>query len=904
MKPVHSIPEAIKNAGKVLCVLMTALSAHHVVSAQDLNLQKSQANYVRIIYLIPADSIEKPEYTLALENAARHLQMWYYNALGQNKTFALHDPVVEVYQTPHEALWYSTNPNGIPFYHFWYNVLQDGFQLTGGMLNDPNNRWVFYMDANPGCDQCSGCGGNGCVVIGANDLKGLAGYEIDKTCPNFVYSYEPCRYVGGMGHELGHALGLPHPPECDEEFPKCWDKDLMMYGYTTYPDAFFNEAAKIRLSANLFIRDIDMEGLYYPSTCMELNDTCKVTTQSEISIFCDDSIFLEGKYQNTAGIYYDTLKSIAGCDTVAVTYLFVLNPPPAVEDVQICEGEAAPDLTAIGKNIRWYGDADLKNLVYSGDTLTTGHTAAGSYTYYVTQTNSGCTESSHTTATLTISPIPLPPVTIDTACCEGEYIQFLEAGGSNITWYSDPDLTHHIWSGKIFNVGTYPTEKGTYIYYVTQTINNCESLSSTLSYTINHMPQAPINEDHIMCQGDPDPLLISRGENISWYQDADSFFIDSRDGQEYKTVKIGDQVWMAQNLDYYTPSGSWYYENDSISYAATYGRLYDFASARSSCPSGWYLPGDDEWKAMIDYLGGDAIAGGKLKEQGNTNWLSPNSNASNWSGFTALPAGKYIIDRYYKLGETANFWSDQSIWEMGNTFKLTHNSAEISQERFYYLDEGASVRCIKDHAYKYVYFGDTLSISNTQIGTYIFYTTQTIANCTSPLETLTLTIHSTPFVDLGNDTTIFIDQILTLDIGIPEYSYIWSDGSNLPHMRLSGSELGLGAHRLWVDVSDVNSCHNSDSILITVVDPVNSHFKEDSRSITIYPNPASDLIFIQTGIPGRHAIEITSIKGEKMYSTNFTGNAYQIDLSYFQKGIYIIRIESKDLITTEKIFRF
>ncbi|MEN8228114.1 MAG: FISUMP domain-containing protein [Bacteroidota bacterium] len=922
MKPTHSIPEAIKSIGLVLCVLFTAQSGFFVASAQDLQFndivdtipkplisnqstQKSEANYVRIIYLIPADSIEKPEYTLGLENAARHLQMWYYNALGQNKTFALHDPIVEVYQTPHEALWYSTNPNGNPFYYFWNNVLQDGFPLTGGMYNDPNNRWVFYMDANPGCDQCGGCGGYGTVVISANDLKGLLGYEIDKRCSNVVHSYKPCRYVGGLGHELGHALGLPHPPECDEDFPTCWDHDLMMYGYITYPDAYFNESDKTRLSYSPFIRNIDIEGLYYPTSCMELNDTCNVSTQSEKSIFCGDSILLEGKYQNRPGIYFDTLNSVADCDTIIVTYLSILNPPPNAEDVWICEGEPVPDLIATGENIQWYDDVDLSNLIHSGDTLKTGHTDIGTYTYYVTQTNLGCNESSPVTVTVTISPVPLSPTTKDTASCEGEYMQFLEAGGTNITWYSDTGLTHTIWSGNSFYVEGYPTEVGKNIFYVTQKIDNCESLAESLTYTINPLPQPPLTEDVSICHGDSGSLLIAKGENITWYRDTYSTtFIDSRDGQEYSAVRIGDQVWMAENLNYYTPSGSWYYDNDSITYAATYGRLYDFSAARNFCPSGWHLPGDSEWWEMIETLGGDSIAGRKLKEKGDAHWISPNSDATNLSGFTALPAGYFFDDTFFSLGEETNYWSSRVIWEMGNTFKLTYNSSEITQKRFYYEDESASVRCIKDQVYEVADFGDSLTLSITQIGTYPFYATQTVANCESPAESVNLQIHSIPFVDLGNDTTIFIDQTLTLDIGIPEYSYSWCDGSDLPRSQISGSALGLGDHTYWVIVTDTNLCFNSDSIVITVIDPMNLQFKNTSNSIEIYPNPVNDLIFVQTRIPGKYTIEITSINGKIIYSSEFSGSSNQIDLSYFRKGIYFIKVESKDIVTTEKIIKF
>ena len=991
----------------IFLVLFANLPYMMVVSAQDLDQQYndfvstipetlitnkssevSVLNHVRIIYLIPADSIEKPEYTIALENAARHLQIWYYNELGQNKTFALQDPVVEVYQTPHEALWYSTNPNGTPFYWFWNNVLQDGFLLTGGMRNDLDNLWVFYMDANPGCDQCGGCGGNGLAVISANDLKGLVGDEIDKSCPNVIHSYEPCRYVGGLGHELGHALGLPHPQECDEEFPYCWDHDLMMYGYIKYPDAVLNEADQLRLSNLRFIRDIDIEGLWYPSSCMDLNDTCNFSYISQISIPCGDSILLKGQYQNTSGIYYDTINFAAGCDSIMVTYLTVSPPPPEVEVeyVSICEGEPVPDLIAIGENIQWYDDADLSNLIYSGDTLKIGKPVPGTYQYYVTQAISDCTSPS-VMVTLDIHRISQSPNVNDTACCEGEYLEYLYAESyyDYIRWYSEPELTNPLTYSERLDI-SHITKPGIYVFYVTSTLN-CESLPDTVTFTINPLPQLPLADDVSICENESLALLAANGENITWYRESGRNIFDVRDHQKYLGVEIGNQVWMAENLNYYTPFRSWYYNDDSISFSKLYGRLYDNEVAHGVCPSGWHLPSLSEWNEMIDFLGGDSVAGGKLKAADTAFWVPPNLGATNESGFTALPGGYIIFDNFFNLGEEAIFWTSTGAGkEMGLAFKLSSYSPEITAKKLYYQDEGASIRCIKDSIhdnFDIIEFGDTLVVSNIQTGIFPFYATQTISNCISPLDTVTLTINpipeapqvnditacegeeipdllaigenirwyadaglsslvnsgsnypsgqtqagvytyfptqtvlncqspadsvylniqSSPSVYLGNDTTIFINQDIVLDLGIPDYLFSWSDGSDLSSCKISGSELGPGEHIYWVVVTDTNSCSTSDSIVITVIDPSSLNFANAGNIIRIYPNPTNDLLTIEPGSIDIHSIEITSLNGQLIYSTSLGGTIHQIDLSSFQNGIYFITIRSKDFVTTQKIIK-
>jgi uncharacterized protein (TIGR02145 family) len=172
-------------------------------------------------------------------------------------------------------------------------------------------------------------------------------------------------------------------------------------------------------------------------------------------------------------------------------------------------------------------------------------------------------------------------------------------------------------------------------------------------------------------------------------------FTDSRDGKVYKTVVIGTQTWMAQNLDYVSSTGSYVY-NDSASLESTYGRLYTWDAAQTACPSGWHLPDTTEWSTMINYLGGISVAGGKLKEAGTTHWNSPNTGADNSSGFTALPGGSKSPTAYQDFGNYAFFW--------------TSTAYSASNAKYYFIDKSyaliylngiskafaQSVRCVKD----------------------------------------------------------------------------------------------------------------------------------------------------------------------------------------------------------------
>jgi uncharacterized protein (TIGR02145 family) len=194
------------------------------------------------------------------------------------------------------------------------------------------------------------------------------------------------------------------------------------------------------------------------------------------------------------------------------------------------------------------------------------------------------------------------------------------------------------------------------------------------------------------------------------------------DGNVYRTVRIGSQVWMAENLrvTHYangdaipnvTNGAAWAgltngaycdYDND-VNNAATYGRLYNFYTVdihfHYIAPNGWHVPDDDEWQELVDYLGGGSVAGGKLKEAGTTHWFSPNTGATNESGFCALPGG-FRQDgggAFLSIGYYTAFWS--SSW--GGTVyawvrDMDSESSEIYRGRLPW-HKGLSVRCVRDY---------------------------------------------------------------------------------------------------------------------------------------------------------------------------------------------------------------
>jgi len=198
---------------------------------------------------------------------------------------------------------------------------------------------------------------------------------------------------------------------------------------------------------------------------------------------------------------------------------------------------------------------------------------------------------------------------------------------------------------------------------------------------------------------------------------------DARDGKVYKTVTIGTQTWMAENLkatkyndgkaipmakvdpNWVTnmTAGYCWYDNDEAKYKNTYGALYNYFTVTKDnlCPIGWSVPGKADWKILEEYLYNDNdeddMEGGRIKEAGTVHWAAPNTGATNSSGFTALPGGgRNAEGAFGTIGYSGYFWSSDGASPIeGLAFGVSHDNSKITK----FPDNKAncfSVRCIKD----------------------------------------------------------------------------------------------------------------------------------------------------------------------------------------------------------------
>jgi uncharacterized protein (TIGR02145 family) len=205
---------------------------------------------------------------------------------------------------------------------------------------------------------------------------------------------------------------------------------------------------------------------------------------------------------------------------------------------------------------------------------------------------------------------------------------------------------------------------------------------------------------------------------------AEGSFTDSRDGKTYKTVKIGNQIWMAENLNFETAASSCY--NDSSKYCDKYGRLYTWATAvgkseeecglgkecnlpsgnvRGVCPDGWYLPSEADFATLIKVMGGKKDAGTKLKS--TSGWNDDDGESGNGTdsfGFSALAAGIGNAGVYGGVGYTTSFWGST---ECGSEFAsetgdgcayamyLDYDDVNVNLMSYAAKDLVHSVRCVK-----------------------------------------------------------------------------------------------------------------------------------------------------------------------------------------------------------------
>jgi uncharacterized protein (TIGR02145 family) len=195
------------------------------------------------------------------------------------------------------------------------------------------------------------------------------------------------------------------------------------------------------------------------------------------------------------------------------------------------------------------------------------------------------------------------------------------------------------------------------------------------------------------------------------------------DGNKYKTAIIGKQEWMAENLkvskyndgtiipnitdktkEQGDTTGAWSYYNNDSTYNSKYGKLYNWFAVspttngnKNVCPTGWHVPTNDEWTVLTDYLGGENVSGGKMREVGTLNWNTPNTDATNESLFSALPGGLRYFDGIYAYIGRHGYWWSSTVYNKSSAWLLVmnHDDSYAFKRQDLKLN-GYSIRCIKD----------------------------------------------------------------------------------------------------------------------------------------------------------------------------------------------------------------
>ncbi len=583
--------------------------------------------------------------------------------------------------------------------------------------------------------------------------------------------------------------------------------------------------------------------------------------------------------------------------------------PPRAKNLVVGLGEPVPPLHASGKNIKWFADSALTDLVYTGNDFNTGKTA-GRFTYYATQSSGNC-ESHANKVTLVIA-VP-PPLTSDTEICIGEKV-IISAIGENIKWYVDSA-----------SVETDPRDGQTYNTII---IRDQKWMTSNLNY-------AEEGSEYYL----HDSLAYHQyGRLYTWTSALEA----CPDGWNLP----GDSHWkdlektlgMSQEEANKTGDYRGTTEGNKLKEAGTAHWLISPGNTNESGLS--VLPGGEARNGFNDFLGAgtkalfwtvssigrDAFAYARELSAGDTRIARievPKENGlsvrciKGSEGLKLITAGSDFMPRdtmpgiynYYVSQEIEGMESERKKVQLNilpRNFSSLPDSIDICAGMqlppLAYADEQVSW-------YDDPLLNQPVNPGNSVPGNYKYYVTRGNICATGFPEEVNVLIRQLPCLSLGKDTTLEWQEKVTFDFEAPYLRYEWNTGTTSPTMELHGIELGSGKHSIWLMVTDTNNCTNTDTLEITVLYPTIVPGIEPDKDIILYPNPGS----------GEYHIRLNNKEGENIryVLTDETGSILvlkqigivkaneqlSLDISHLPDGIYFIRITGNKLLYSDKIIK-
>ena len=595
--------------------------------------------------------------------------------------------------------------------------------------------------------------------------------------------------------------------------------------------------------------------------------------------------------------YYVT-QVVNNCESdaaeISLTIFDLPEAPISDGDILICENdEMLPISVTASGVIKWYNDEELQNLVYLGNPYLSNQTNPGIYNYYATQTDINHCESNAVAMTVSINNTPEKPDITNSQACEGSIIiNPLSAEGNNIKWYDDEELSNIVHTGNIYDPEL--TENGYYYFFVTQSINDCESPAEIATLTIFQIPENPEVENEVACFGTNIPNLNASGIGIiNWYSDENLMNL-VHSGQTFSTgnTDVGTYTY------YVTQT-----ENDCESGASEINLTIHHTPVNPSQPFGENLICVDftnqQYHTSIipDVLEYHWIlspeASGNILVDNNTVIINWNSNYSGMAELSVYVSGEFCSSNPSEVLII-------EISALPNQPAIPSGDALICQETvssdFYITDSEYLIfdwNLIPQEAG--IISGNTSSIEifwNPEFSGLAQISAAAINICGVGIfsETLEIIISPTPN-----------QPIITVNL-----PYLYSDYSDGNQWYYNGFLIeNANDNILFVEqdgfyhvmYTDNNNC-SSESEPVEVINVGVSSSK--NQQSFIYPNPSSGILFVNSPMRPEQII-ISDMYGRVIYCFESISNINYFELNNLAKGIYLINIHFSDKIEVLKV---
>jgi hypothetical protein len=511
--------------------------------------------------------------------------------------------------------------------------------------------------------------------------------------------------------------------------------------------------------------------------------------------------------QTNPGSYsYFVTQTVNSCQSIGKKVTLTILPVPSAPvaaDTSVCYGQTVPDLTASGTNLKWYSDAGLTTLVFSGNPFATGQTNVGNYTYYVTDSLNSCGQAPSTAVTLTIDTLPSAPAVSNVTVCEGDSVPPLSATGTSVKWYSDSDLTNLVFSGNPFNTGK--TAPGIYDYYVTSSVAGCgEGAATKATLTINSLPSAPVAANDSACEGNIIPNLTASGTGIVWYSDS-ALTTQAGTGNSFNTGQTSAGVYS-------------YYATQTDSVTGCQSLATKVTLTIKPVPSS---PVANNQNAVEGGTIPDLTATGS-----NLEWYSDSALTVNVASGNTFTTGQTAAGVYtYYVTQSSNGCTSSATTVTLTIYPGAPTAADTSACFGQAVPElsasGSNIKWYSDSLATLVFTGNPYNTGQTAAGTYTYYVSQTVNGLESPGTAVTLTITTLPSAPVVSADTSVCQNQTNPAFNAAGTNIIWYSDAALSVNIGSGNsytspQATVGSYTYYATQNPAGCESSSDSVMLTI----------------------------------------------------------------------------------------